>query len=227
MKKVGIILLLVAIASAAFAQQSETREIGKFNGVRTGEAIDVYLKKGDKESARVEVDGVSLSDVETEVSAGILRIHMRPGNYRGRHSVRVYVTYVEIGRISSSSASSVFTDGVLKTSSLEITCASAGNVELKVEAESVSIDVASAGDVTLEGKAKRLTLEASSAGSVDAYNFECENVRATAASGATVKIAVSKALDAEASSGGSIRYRGNPTSTNTDSSSGGSVKKSS
>jgi len=227
MKWVGIILLLFIVATGVFAQQSETRQLGKFIGVRTGEAIDVYLKKGDKESARVEVDGVSLSDVETEVSGNMLRIHMRPGNYRGRHSVKVYVTYVDIARISSSSASSIFTDGILKTSALEISCASAGNVELKVEAESVSIDVASAGDVTLEGKAKRLTLEASTAGSVDAYNFECETVEATAASGATVKIAVSKSLKAEASSGGSIRYRGNPSSTDTDSSSGGSVKKSS
>lgn len=227
MKKVSIILLLVAIVSGALAQQSETRQLGQFSGIRTGEAIDVYLKKGDKESARVEVDGVSLSDVQTEVSGNVLRIHMRQGNYRGRHSVKVYVTYVEIGRISTSSASNVFTDGVLKTKSLDIACASAGNVELKLEAESVTIDVASAGDVTLEGKAKRLTLEASSAGSVDAYNFECETVEASAASGASVKIAVTKSLNAEASSGGSIRYRGNPSSTNTDSSSGGSVKKSS
>jgi hypothetical protein len=226
MKNVGIILLLL-IASGAFAQQSETRQLGKFNGIRTSEAIDVYLKKGDKESARVEVEGISPSDVETEISGSVLRIHMRPGNYRSRHSVKVYVTYVEINRISTSSASNVFTDGVLKTRTLDIACASAGNVELNLEAETVTIDVASAGDVTLEGKAKRLTLEAASAGSVDAYNFDCENVEATAASGATVKIAVSKSLDAEASSGGSIRYRGNPTSTNTDSSSGGSVKKSS
>ncbi len=27
-----------------------------------GEAIDVYLKKGDKESAKVEVDGVNLNE---------------------------------------------------------------------------------------------------------------------------------------------------------------------
>jgi hypothetical protein len=227
MKLVGITLLLVVVASGAFAQQTETRQLSKFNGIRVSEAIDVYLKKGDKESARVEVDGVNLSDVETDVSGNILRVHMRSGNYRNKTSVKVYVTYVDIGRISSASAANVFTDGTLKTSSLEITCASAGSVELKLEADRVSIDVASAGDVTLEGKAKSLVLETSSAGSIDAYNLECERVEATASSGGSAKVNVTKSLDAEASSGGSIRYRGNPTSTNTDSSSGGSVKKSS
>jgi hypothetical protein len=36
----------------------------------------------------------------------------------------------------------------------------------------------------------------------------------------------SKEIDAHASSGGDVRYRGNPSRTNTGSSSGGSVKKS-
>jgi hypothetical protein len=226
MRQLCIILFFVVMNSAAFAQQTETRQLAKFNGIRVGEAIDVYLKKGDKESARVEVDGVSLSDVETDISGSLLRVHMRQGNYRGRHSVKVYVTYVDISRISSASAANVFSDGILKTNSLEITCVSAASVELKLEADKVTIEVASAGDVTLEGKAKSLTLEAGSAGSVDAYNFECENVDATAASAGSAKINVTKSLKAEANSGGSIRYRGNPGSTNTDSSSGGSVKKS-
>ena len=227
MKPFIFVLLLILVSSAAFSQTSETRQLAKFNGIRVGEAIDVYLKKGDKESARLEVDGVSLSDVETEVSGSILRIRMRSGNYKNRVTVKVYVTYVDINKISCSSAANVFTDGPLKTTTLDLTCASAGTIEMKVEAETISIDVASAGDVTLEGKAKTLSVEVASAGDVDAYNLECEKVKATASSGGSAKVNVTKALDAEASSGGTIRYRGSPQSTNTDSSSGGSVKKSS
>ncbi len=152
---------------------------------------------------------------------------MHSGNHHNRTSVKVYVTYVDINRISSASAANVFTDGTLKTSSLDITCASAASVELKVEAEKITIEVASAGDVTLEGKAKELTLDAASAGTVDAYNLECERVDARAVSAGGAKVNVTKSLNAEANSGGSIRYRGNPTSTNIDSNSGGSVKKSS
>ena len=78
----------------------------------------------------------------------------------------------------------------------------------------------------LEGSANTLELEVSSAGEIDAYELACENVRAEASSAGSAKISVSKELNARASSGGSIRYRGTPTRTNTDSSSGGSVKKS-
>lgn len=226
MNRIAGIVLVALVSLTAYGQKSETRQVGPFKGIRTGEAIDVYLKKGDKEAVKVEVDGVSLSDVLTEVSGSYLKIHMREGNYRNRN-VKVYVTYVNLEKISSSSASNVFSEGVIKTPSLEINAASAGSVEIQVDAGSITADAASAGDITLEGKTKTLFAEASSAGSIDAYNLDAENVNVQAVSAGSAKVSASKELEAAASSGGSVRYRGNPTKTNTDSSSGGSVKKTS
>lgn len=220
---VGLFSLLFI---TAFSQQSETRTVGTFKGVKVSEAVDVYLKKGEKESVKVEVNGVSLSDVLTELSGSSLRVHMRDGRYRNNRSVKVYVTYVTLERISSSSASNVFSEGTIKASMLDVSASSAGSVEISLDAESVSVDVSSAGDATLEGKARSLRLESSSAGSVDAYNLECESVDASVSSAGSAKVFVSKELDAQASSGGSIRYRGSPLKTNTNASSGGSVKKS-
>lgn len=226
MKNQALIVLFCLVLSASFAQQSETRALNSFKGVKVGEAIDVYLKKGDKESAKVEVTGVSASDVLTEVSGNSLRVHMRDGNYKNHRTVKVYVTYVSLDRISSSSAANVFSEGTIKATSMDISASSAASVEISLNAESVTLDVSSAGDATIEGKAKSLTVEASSAGSVDAYNFECEDVDVSVSSAGSAKISVSNHLDAHASSGGSVRYRGSPTKTNTNASSGGSVKKS-
>jgi hypothetical protein len=219
-------LFLFFLALGVFAQTSETRQLGTFKGVKVGEAIDLYLKKGASESAKVEVERVDLKDVLTEVSGGYLKVHIRDNNYRNRGTVKVYITYVTLERISASSASNVFSEGTIKAGVLDIGASSAANVELTVDADELSVDVGSAGDVTLEGKARSLYIEASSAGSIDAYNLECEKVDATASSAGSAKFTVTKTLKAQASSGGSIRYRGNPTSSNTDSSSGGSVKKS-
>lgn len=221
------LVLFFFIAIGALAQKSETRELGNFKGIKVGEAIDVYLKKGANESAKVVVERVDLEDVLTEVSGGYLKVHMRNNNYRNRGSVKVYVTYVTLERISASSAASVISDGTIKANTLDIVASSAANVELSVDAEEMSVDVGSAGDVRLEGKARSITIEASSAGSIDAYDLECEKVDAEASSAGSAKITVTKSLRARASSGGSVRYRGNPTSSNTDASSGGSVKKSS
>jgi hypothetical protein len=225
MKKLGSVVLFILIAFVSLAQQSEVRSVGSFTGVKAAEAIDVYLKKGDKESVRVETTDVRLSDVLTEVSGSYLKIHMQDGNRR-RGTVKVYVTYVNLNRISASSASNVFSEGTIRSGSLDISVSSAASVELTMETESSMVEASSAGDVVLEGKAKKLEVEASSAGEIDAYGLESEEVEASASSAGSIKINVNKQLEAHASSGGSIRYRGSPARTNTGSSSGGSVKKS-
>ncbi|MBS1951204.1 MAG: hypothetical protein OJF59_003105 [Cytophagales bacterium] len=222
-----LIGLVWLIAFSSFAQQTETRSLSSFRSIKVSQAIDTYLKKGDKEGVRVEVKDGKVSDVITDVEGSSLRIKMRDGrNFWNKVDVKVYVTYVTLEKISASSASSVFSEGTVKTSNLDINVSSAANVEISIEATSVMVDVSSAGEVVLEGKATNLEIEASSAGDVDTYRLESEAVNARCSSGADIKLFVSKELEARASSGGDIRYRGNPNKTNTQSSSGGSVKKS-
>ncbi len=225
MRSFVVIGLLLVLVNPLWAQSSEVRSVGSFSGIKSAEAVDVYLKKGDKESVRVETTGTSLSDVITEISGSYLKIHMASGNYR-RTNVKVYVTYVNLDKISASSASNVFSEGTIKTSEIEINASSAASVEVSLDANKVTADVSSAGDIVLEGRAVLMEAEASSAGDIDAYRLESESVRARANSAGSVKVTATKSLDARASSGGDVRYRGNPTKTNTDSSSGGSVKKS-
>jgi len=226
MKK-SIVVLIWLVTIPSWAQQTETRSLSSFKGIKVSQAIDAYLKKGDKESVRVEVTGGSPSDVITEVEGSSLRIKMRDShNFWSKVNVKVYVTYVTLEKISASSASSVFSDGIIKTNHLNIAASSAANIEVSLEASSVMVDTSSAGEVVLEGKSPELEVEVSSAGDVDAYKLECEKVIANVSSGGEAKLSVSKDLEAHASSGDDIRYRGNPSKTNTHSSSGGSVKKS-
>ena len=221
-----LFVVLAFICFTAWSQETETRSPGSFSGVKVAEGIDAYLKKGDKESIKVEVSNGSLSDVITEVSGSYLKIHMRENN-RSRAHVKVYVTYVQVNKLSASSAGSIFSESTIKGNDMEISASSAGTIEVSLEASSVQVSASSAGDIELKGKTGSLTAESSSAGEIDAYELEAENVEADASSGASIKLNVTKSLEARASSGGSIRYRGNPDKSNTGSSSGGSVKKSS
>jgi hypothetical protein len=225
MKKT-LLLVLVLTNLVVFGQETVTRNLGSFTGVKAAEGIDVYLKKGEKESAKVEVTGTDPDNIITEISGSYLKVHMRDGNYRGKIQVKVYVTYVNVDKLSASSAGSIFTDGTITAKSMEVGVSSAGTIEIAVDATDIEVSASSAGDVELKGKTKSLRADASSAGQVDAYDLESEDAEAEASSGGSVKLSVSKRLEANASSGGSVRYRGNPDKNITSSSSGGSVKKS-
>jgi hypothetical protein len=224
MKKFAIVIM-AWITVVAYAQQTETRNLAQFTGVKVGEGIDVYLKKGDKESAKVQVNGTSPDNVITEVSGSYLKVHMRDGSFR-HVDVKVYVTYVNVDKLSASSAGSIFSEGTIKANDMEISASSAGTIEVNIETNEAEISASSAAEVELKGKVKSLRADSSSAGEIDADEVESENVNAEASSGGSVKVNVTKSLEARASSGGTIRYKGNPDRNNTSSSSGGSVRKS-
>ena len=219
------ILLFLSSSVFAWAQKTETRSVSSFSGVKAAEGIDVYLKKGSKESVSLEVSGVDLQDVITEISGDYLKIHMREGRYRDR-TVKVYVTYVKIDKLSASSAANIFSSSVIKASELSLNASSAASIDIEIEADKVSAGASSAADIELKGKAVTLDAGASSAGEINAYDLASENAEAQASSAGSIKLSVSKSIEARASSGGSVRYRGNPERSNTNSSSGGSVKKS-
>jgi hypothetical protein len=226
MKNLIALSLVVITLGTTFAQETQTRSVGAYSGVRAAEGIDVYLIKGTKESVRVEATGTSVTDVITEVSGSYLKIHMRDGNYRGHVSVKVYATYVKLDKLSASSAANIFSEGTISTNALDISASSAGSVEITISAGDVEASASSAGEVELKGTASSLDVDASSAGEVDAYDLEAGRVEARASSAGSIKVSVKNELNAHASSGGSIRYRGNPNKSITNSSSGGSVKKS-
>ena len=64
MRIAQIFVLLLSAATVAFGQKSETRKTDAFKGIKASEAVSVVLKKGDKESIKVEVEGVPLDPAE-------------------------------------------------------------------------------------------------------------------------------------------------------------------
>ena len=219
------VLPLFFMAFFATAQQAEDRKVGSFDALVAAEGIDVYLRPSTRESVRVEARGIDIRDVLTQVSGGRLKIHLDDGRHRN-HSVKVFVEFVKMDDISASSAATVISEGRIKVKRLDLSVSSAADIELDVEVEDVEASASSAGDIELAGKAGFIDASASSAGGVDAYDLEAKRVRARASSGGGVKVFATEEIDARASSGGSIRYRGSPSRSQTDSSSGGSVRKS-
>lgn len=226
MKKFCAFVALVISFSSVLAQQTETRTVGSFSGVKAAEGVDVFLKQGDKESVKVEVDGADPSSVITEVSGSYLKIHMKDGRYRNNVNAKVYVTYVRLEKLLASSAGSIFSEGTIQANSLEISASSAGSIEVTVDARSAEVSSSSAGDIDLKGKVESLTADVSTGGEIDAYDLKADRVQAEASTAGSLKVSVVQSLDAQASTAGSIRYRGNPDRSITNSSTGGSVKKS-
>lgn len=225
MMKLICLLLLMVVSVPVCAQHSENRDVGYFDGIRVAQAIDVYLRPGNDEKVEVEVEGIDLREVITRISGSTLKIYLDEGRHRN-HKVKVYVTFVSLNEIIASSASGVFSEGTLKGKELEVSVSSAADIELTIDYETIEASASSSGDIELEGRTNKLSVQVSSAGGVDTYDLDADIVSVRASSAGDAKVKANKVIDARASSGASIRYRGNPSKSQTDSSSGGSVRKS-
>ena len=219
-----IILLALSLTFVAFGQDKETRDVRSFSAVRVSEGIHVYLKKGTKESVTVESDDIDLDRVITEVDGSTLKVHLQGYNNRG-YDIDVHVTFVELDEISASSAANIYSESTIVADDLELSSSSAADIEIDIDAGDVEISVSSSGDIEVSGTADYLDASASSAGDINGYDLSVKEARIRASSAGSIKISVTEDIDARASSAGSVRYRGNPKKSNTDSSSGGSVKK--
>jgi hypothetical protein len=88
----------------------------------------------------------------------------------------------------------------------------------------MEVDISSAGNFNAEGKVEVIEVDVSSAGSMSAFDLECKRADLATSSAGSIKITVTEEIEAKASSGGNIRYKGNPDKKRVSSSSGGSVK---
>lgn len=225
MRSVSIIFICLFIQGVTLGQSIENRQVGAFSSIKAGEGIIVYLEQGQKEEIKVEAERGETERVVTELSGRTLKIHFDGNNNRVRNA-KVYVTFVALNEISASSAAGIYSKSTIVADKLEISVSSAATVELTINAEEVEVSVSTSGDLVLEGRTAYLDAKVSTAGDIDAYELSTENVFINANTAGSARVTATKKIEAKAGTAGEIRYRGNPDKSYTDSSTGGSVRKS-
>lgn len=90
---------------------------------------------------------------------------------------------------------------------------SAGDCKINTLSCSGNIEAASSssGDIHLSGSCKDALYRASSSGNIYAKDLKAKNVKANSSSGGDIECHATGELEATTSSGGDIRYKGNPT----------------
>lgn len=222
MKKVILLCAIAAMAASVFAQNTATRKLEKFTGVSAAEGIDVNLVKGSKYEAKITAKGIDMDDVLTEVSGSMLKIHLDGGHHNV--DVKVEVTFVSLDKIKASSAADIESSSVIEGDMLEVDASSAADIHLKVKVKELRVDASSSADIILSGTADSQNVDISSAADYKAFDLVSKEADVSASSAADANVNVTERLDASASSGASVRYKGNPDKVKEHSSSGGDVE---
>ncbi len=239
MKKLNFFLLLALpfFLNACFMNSSyetvsgngkvveETRDLAGFTGVKVSAGIDVLLSQADDFSVRVEADENLIALIETRIDGDLLEVGTDQVNIRNAKAKRVHVCLPELRKLRINSAGDCIGQNAFECGDLQLDINSAGDLRLELEAKHIDLNISSSGDCRLSGACDHFDADLSSAGDLDAYDLVAKVVEVSVSSAGDARVHATDEISMQASSAGSIYYRGNPKVVLSNASSGGEIVK--
>ena len=230
MRYFAFILLFAFASVSVFAQDSETRSIPEFDGVKASHGIEVVLVAGAAGDIYVETRNVDIDEIETYVDRGILKIKFKKssiwdwedqsGNNR---DVKVTVPYEELYQVEASTGALVITDGPIKSSTLRLEATMGAEMEMELDVDRVVAEFSMGAVAEVEGNAGTLRIKGNMGAVADFRRLKCEIVEAKGNMGAVLEVSASKEADVTANMGAVISVYGSPERRDTSHSFGGEI----
>jgi hypothetical protein len=214
MKKTLLAGISAVLALVTFSQQTvydahaEQRAVKPFTAIDASAGIEVLIAPGDKEALAVSSSDPEMARyIITEVEGETLKIRIDPvWKWSGTRNwkVKAYVSYRQLHKVKASSGAIV---------------------KGEIRAGALAINQSSGSVMNLKGMAEKIDVDASSGAVFKGYDLKTDYLVADVSSGAQVQVTVNREVDAEASSGGTVAFKGQGLIRNINVSSGGNVKK--
>lgn len=203
---------------------SKNRKISDdFSRVEVSRGLDLYLTKSKNVSLEVEADENLHELITTEVRDGVLKISCTK-NIWGESSKKVHLKVDHLNAIAINSGADVVTRNMFESEELRLSISSGASAEMELNVDDLSCDISSGADIRLAGQAENFTVSSSSGSDVKAYELKANNCNASASSGSDIKLTAVETIEARATSGADIKYKGNPRVLQQEDNSGGSVR---
>lgn len=193
-----------------------------FTRVKVSTGLDLYLSQGTENKITLEADENLHDIIITEVKDGELRIYSEKNIWNAK-ARKIYVTIKNLERVTATSGADVYAKETLKVNNINVISTSGADIRISLDANSVQSTATSGSDIELSGITNNHSSNATSGASIDAYELRSKSVTVNVTSGADINVYASESIDARATSGGDVDFKGNPKQVNKKSSSGGSI----
>lgn len=214
----------------AFAQNnmtSKTIETGHLRGVAAHSGFDVTLKQSPSSNAVISVDSRLQPYLRATVSDGVLSLGFDnlPRELQRVKGRKAEVTVTSLEKLEAHSGAGITGNGSFTAGECDVKVHSGAQVkEINITAKEVEVSVHSGARAVLSGSTDKLEASTASGSTADLSGLQAKNVQVGASSGSSIGCWATNSIKGRASSGATIRYKGNPAHIDNNSSSGGSVR---
>jgi hypothetical protein len=239
MKQAVLVIAASLILGNSYAQNeknlvvdanAEVRTVSAFTRIEVAGSIDLYISQGNEEAVAVSASSDEIkARIRTEVSNKVLHIYLdgKGLNWKiwANHKMKAYVTYKTLEKLEASGASNIKAADPIRQNELHIELSGASDFTGEVAVGKLRVGSSGASNVRISGTAADAIFDASGACNIKAFDLQTDNCKIDASGASDIHITVNKELNASASGGSSIFYRGNGLIRNISSSGGASIKK--
>jgi hypothetical protein len=221
----GILLSSCDSESGSGNVITQKRSVAGFTKVSASSGVEVELRKG-AQAVSVETDDNLMELVETKVENGELQISIKEHVSLNNATIRIYVTAPELTTVTASAGASIEGKETLNsTNSISLNASAGASIAAALEAPGVDVDASAGGEIKISGRTRSLNVNSSAGANVRAFELLSENTVVEATAGGNANVFASVSLQANASGGGDINYKGAATLVKKEESGGGSVSK--
>lgn len=202
--------------------EKEIRKVTGFDGIHVSSGINVLLTMGSSEYVEVDASEELLEHLATEVKEGTLKIYFDE-SFIWNKSVLVLIEAKNMNRISMSGGSDIKGRNVIESGKLVLKASGGSDIKLEVKTKYLEVEASGGADIMLSGFTDQLLAISSGGSDLRALDLIAKRARLEASGGADIKVHVEDEIDAKASGGADIAYRGNPKVINSKTSSGADI----
>lgn len=191
----------------------EYRNVAPFRKIRVGDGIELILTQAEKVTVAASASRPEyLRQLKTEVVQDELKLYynresLSDWTATGK-KLKVFVSVNRLEQLTAATGASVRVEGALKAATLQMDLRSGASFRGNLQASKLVIAVETGARAQLEGKADALFVQASSGGRVEAYDVAADTADVKVSTGAVVQTSAVDTFVLQASTGGSIRYKG-------------------
>ncbi len=209
---------------------AEPRSVSGFTGIEVSGAIDLYISQGEQEGVAISANGDEIKQrIRTEVRSGTLHIYFdgKGLNWKkwGNHKMKAYVTFHTLNYLEASGACNIRATDPIRQDVLRIELSGASDFSGAVAIGKLTLGSSGASNLKISGTADEVSIEANGACNVKGYELAARMCKIDASGASNVRITVNQELNATASGGSTIYYRGTGLIRDISSSGGASIKK--
>lgn len=210
-KLAALALTAFVMVSCAQAQQTETRKPGHFTKVHSGGSWEVILEEGNTEEVRIEVKGVDLDKVKTEVDGDVLKLGLVNGNYRNV-SVKFYVTYKDLEGLKCSGSGEMIVESDIVAEDFYLGLSGSGDILLKsLRADDLDASISGSAKIKIQsGAIGNAEISQSGSGDFVAEDLAIEDLEVSKSGSGDTYVGDLGMISVRSSGSGDVVYSGSP-----------------